>query len=230
MTWSGLDRRRLPCVPQYPVERMRSGRAPKASERGYEPLDGLDRNRADLDFLGRMRWDELLCIDAIREGVGVCQHTATSQHVWYEIVSKQRQRCEIIEATEAAITKGPVKISRSDLCAFVEGNVQLTIWGDIPVERHPCERTHESLRGSVRIVDDGFETIAILRRKPDAEISPSARIERHQFRNLGVTQILSEQLRHRLRRGRSKRLTGPAPVRLEAFSAGGRERGCGCGG
>ena len=163
-------------------------------------------------------------IDANRQRVGVGEHTGTSQHVRYEIVGKQRQRREIIEATEAAVPKSPVKIGRSDLRAFVQRNVQLTIRRNILIERHLRERIHESLRRSVRILDDGFETIVKLRCEPDPEISPRARIEPHQFRNLGVTHILSEQIRHRLRRGRSKRLTGPAPVRLEAFSAGGRDR------
>ena len=137
MAWSRLDRRCLSCVPQYPVERMRSGRAPEVSERRYDPLDCLDRDRADLDFLGRVHRDQLLGIDAIRQRVRIGEHTATSQYVRYEIVGKQRQRREIIEATEAAVTKGPVKICDSDLCAFIERNFQFTIWGDISIERHP---------------------------------------------------------------------------------------------
>ena len=43
---------------------MRSSRTAEASERGHDPLDGLDRHRADLDFLGRIRGDQLVGIDA----------------------------------------------------------------------------------------------------------------------------------------------------------------------
>ena len=217
MTGPCLDRGRLARIPQHPVEGMRSRRAALSRKRGDDPFDRLDRNCTNLDFFRRTGDEPLAGVDPLRQGIDIDEHSIATKNVGHQIVGKQGQPVEIVESTESTSTEGPVEISRCDLCALVERNIQFCIPGDVSIEGHREERSHESLRRMHGSIDDGLETIVMLGSEPVSEIPPRTRIEPHQLRNLDIIRILPEQLRHRLGRRSSKRFSAPAPVCLEVF-------------
>lgn len=127
MAWSGLDRGRLAGIPEHCVEHMGGRRPSPSTQRRDQPLDGFDGDGANLDLFGRAHDEEIPRIDPTREGFGMVEHPMAAQDVGHEIVGKERQPIEIVEAAQPSWSEGAAEIGHRDLGAFIEGHDELFI-------------------------------------------------------------------------------------------------------
>ena len=136
MPWMRLDLGRLPRVPEQPVQDMRGCRSTPLLEDLNETLDGMDRNRPDLDLLDRSHFEQFSGLDAAEEQRVVDQHTATTQNMRDEVVGEERETIQPREVAPGIIGEGELEISDRDLCALVERHFELFVTRDVSIQGH----------------------------------------------------------------------------------------------